>query len=100
MVESVVVSFPSSSVGFLGFHPCIHALVFIQKTFCDLLLFCGMSLVLFSWIYGLYKNGLPIFNKQGNNVCHHNTSKMIYHRGGEPELACIVAPCMMTNHLL
>ena len=43
-----------------------------------------------------------LYNKQGNNVCHHNTSKMIYHGvgGGEPELTCIAASCMMTNHLL
>ena len=33
-----------------------------------------------SWIHGLYKMACLYYNKQGNNVCHHNTSKMIYHR--------------------
>ena len=37
MVESIVVSSPSSLVGFGGFHPYM-CFVFIQKTFCDLLL--------------------------------------------------------------
>ena len=38
------------------------------------------------------------YNKQGNNVCHHNTSKMIYHRawgggGGDKSFTSI----MMTH---